>query len=293
MYLSVGKHALKFMINFWIIGLIILPYGVISGVFSLDIRFIIDSIFGISDIVMEWWFIPQYIVLLSIAPAMVYLLNRCRDRSRNYLWIIPTAIIITISFVYLANVFIGFFGLYIIDISNIIYTYLIYFTRFDTFLTFAVGIICAKFSIFNCISDFKHTKLISYLLILLSISIRVIFLNSPDSMKYDFIVVPLFVFGITEILYNTNISKYIIFFSKHSTNMWLTHTFLCYYYFQGIIMKPYYSTLIYLWLLFLSVLTSYLINLLYIPIYNKLFSKDHKFSYKNYLFFKKRKYMLK
>ena len=115
---------------------------------------------------------------------------------------------------------------------------------------------------------------------------RFAFSNNPISMKVDFFVVPLFIFGTTTLIIKTNISKLLEYFAKHSTNIWLTHTFWCYYFFQNIVIKPYYSILIYIWLLGLSLLSSYIINLIYVPINNCLFSKEHKLSYNNDFFIK-------
>lgn len=60
-------------------------------------------------------------------------------------------------------------------------------------------------------------------------------------------------------LYKSRIQKIFNLLGKHSTNMWLTHSFFCYYYFQGVTYYPKISILILTWLIILSLSSSYLI----------------------------------
>ena len=158
--------------------------------------------------------------------------------------------------------------------------------NFDCVITFIVGIMCGCFNII-----YYYQRNIGYkrwLLCIISIFVayytRLVFSNSPKSTNVDFIVVPLLILPLMTLFYNTKIGTVLQYFAKHSTNIWLTHTFWCYYFGQQIVLLPKYSILIYLWLLILSLLSSYIINLLYIPINNLLFNKLHKLSYKGYFY---------
>lgn len=50
------------------------------------------------------------------------------------------------------------------------------------------------------------------------------------------------------------------YISKHSTNMWLTHMFFYMIYFENIVYAPRYPLLIFIWLVILCIVSSYLIN---------------------------------
>ena len=76
-------------------------------------------------------------------------------------------------------------------------------------------------------------------------------------MRLDFIIAPLFVFSSAALLYPMKrLSAVPCFFSVHSTNIWLTHTLWAYYFATDIVVLPRYSTVIYLWLLALTLHSS-------------------------------------
>lgn len=59
------------------------------------------------------------------------------------------------------------------------------------------------------------------------------------------------------------IEKILVFFSKHSTNIWLTHMFFYMIFFKDWVFSPKYPLLILGWLIVLCVGTSYIINFIY------------------------------
>lgn len=62
------------------------------------------------------------------------------------------------------------------------------------------------------------------------------------------------------------LNNILYFLSKHSTNMWLTHMFFYMIFFKKLVFAPKYPVLIFIWLIILCVITSYLINIIYMPI---------------------------
>lgn len=275
MYKKVGLKALSFMMNFWVIALLVYPIGLMMGFFTLDFDCIIKVVFADYPSVMEWWFVRQYIVLLILAPIFVGVFS-----NKSYIGKVIPVLIICVF--WLSTRLLIKYGY--IDLNSIFISYFWYFENIPCLLTFIVGIITAKFDLFSLYLNIPHNKLFSLLCVIMCCLCRFAFSNNPTSMEVDLFVVPLFVFGITTLIIKTHISKLLEYFAKHSTNIWLTHTFWCYYFFQNIVIKPYYSILIYIWLLGLSLLSSYIINLIYVPINNWLFSKEHKLSYENYFF---------
>lgn len=277
MYKKVGVHALKFMSNYWIIVLIELLVGTIIGKIKINLEIVINAIFGIVDGVAEFWFIQAYIVMLLIAPILVILLSK-KQIITKILTILLLVIIYLIVRVLLKYDYIddsGIFASYFWQIENL-----------PIVATFFMGMLCSKFDIykkvFNNRAVSNHIVLFSVLCLIFVVSFRIIFCNSPTSMKFDFLLAPVFVFAFTTLVCNNKLSKIMRLFGKHSTNIWLTHTFWWYYYFQNIVLLPKVSLLIFVWLIILSLFTSYIINILYIPLYNRVFSKRRNFSYQGY-----------
>lgn len=286
MYKKVGFHGLKFMTNYWVIALLLFPIGLTQGFFKLSVKDITYVLFASYDSVMEWWFVRMYIVILILAPLFIRLFQKISVQKR----IIPIVIVFSLWLVVRIMMrFVPVFGAWAI-IKEIFLNYYLYFENFDCIIIFISGLFCARY---NLISYFlreekKDKVLISVVFIIVAIITRVLYSNTPTSMNVDFVVVPMFIIPLTALFYNTKISVILMWFGKHSTNIWLTHTFWCYYFGQKIVLLPKYSLLIYIWIIILSIASSYLINLIYIPISNLFFSREHRFSYKDYTFFLKR-----
>ncbi len=276
-YKSLFVRALRFLTNFWIIFLIFIPIGIFIGVYKFNIIDIVLAFFGMNPGVYagEWWFVSCYITLLFIFPCFNYLLSKQKIHKKLII------IFIYCSIYLLGRIVIKFFG------SNIFFdNYFWYLENVEILSVFFVGMICAKFNVYGRLLNFFvnkiNIKIILITVLIISVLIRVVFSNTSTSMAVDFIVVPIFVFAVTTLLYDTSISKFFILMGKHSTNIWLSHTFWCYYFWQPLVFLPYISTAIYLWLVILSLGTSFIINLLYVPFSNLVFSKEHRLSYKGY-----------
>ena len=63
-----------------------------------------------------------------------------------------------------------------------------------------------------------------------------------------------------------SLNQLLLFIGKHSTNLWLTHMFFYLVYFRQLVFFPKYPLLIYIWLVLLCLLASYVINALNQPI---------------------------
>lgn len=71
------------------------------------------------------------------------------------------------------------------------------------------------------------------------------------------------------------VESFFMLMGKHSTNIWLVHTFFCYYYFHDFIYGLKYPILIYILTLGLSVISSVVINKLYQLLFGKISSYIH------------------
>ena len=101
-------------------------------------------------------------------------------------------------------------------------------------VSFFVGTIFAKYHIFegwreNIERLGKIEKIaVSIFIIALSIYVRTYFVT----VEFDIVIVPIFIFGCYMLIEQIQFFKYPLnFFGKYSTNMWLVHTFFCYYFY--------------------------------------------------------------
>lgn len=274
MYVKVGIHGLKFMLNFWIIALFLLPIGIIRGFFQFTVIEVTYVIFAAHDYVMEWWFVRMYIVILIITPMLIRLFQRITIKKRLLPLVFFFAFWLTLKIILQKTNPIGEMA----SLKELFYSYFVWFENFDCIIIFICGMLCAKT---NAIKYFLREKprdraVLSLFFIFTAIVVRVMFSNHPATMNVDFVVVPLFVLPLTSILSGTKAGSVFMWFGKHSTNIWLTHTFWCYYFGQKIVLLPRYSVLIFVWLMLLSIASSYLINILYLPVSRILFSRNIK-----------------
>lgn len=279
MYKKVIVQGIKFLVNYWVILLFVFPIGLGLGFFEFNMNTILRIGVATYKGIGEWWFVKLYICLILVAPLLVILFQKIDIRKK----IIPFAI--AFSALVLVKVVAHFIG----EGTGPVYKVIDLYTTildFKCVLVFIVAMLCARFNVIALYQRFEGSMrvLLCLVSVIAAIAIRVIFSNSSASMKVDFIVVPLFILPLVTLLEKTKFAGLLGFFAKHSTNIWLTHTFWCYYYGQEIVLLPRYSILIYLWLLVLALISSYIINIVYIPINNLIFGKEHKLSFAGYLY---------
>ena len=59
------------------------------------------------------------------------------------------------------------------------------------------------------------------------------------------------------------LDRLLYYLSGHSTNMWLTHMFFYMVYFESLVFMPKYPLFIFIWLVILCIIPSYLINIIF------------------------------
>lgn len=289
-YKNVLFRAIKFMTTFIIIFFLFVPIGMFTGYFEFNAKYLLGSLFGlcIGTYNNTWWFVNAYITLLFITPLFIYFVSNAKLYKK--ILVIST---LPVLYVFI-RIIIHFIG------SNIIIDH--YFWHLENLplvLSLFTGIVCAKFNIYKVtithLQKITNKKtgtiiliLVSVLIMILSIILRVKTVRNIVDMRWDFIIAPLFVFSTATLIYNSKFKNVFILLGNHSTNMWLTHAFLCYTYFQMLVFLPYYSELVFLWFILLTLLTSYIVNLISVPINNLLYSKEHRLSYKGYFTFYKK-----
>ena len=136
-------------------------------------------------------------------------------------------------------------------------------------------------SIYN--NDKIETYYYSLFSIFSSIFIRWNLITNEASTKIDFFIVPLFILPIASIISKKKfVTKFFSLFGKHSTNFWFLHGYFFEYYLD-ILILPKYSNLCYIWHVFLTLISSYVVNIVLVPIINYINFKQ--FNYKGYFHF--------
>lgn len=261
------KKMIKFLINYWTVFLIFVPIGLIffnsSSQYHFNVIVFMENFFTLSSSYNgEWWFVRLYIELLLVFPLVRLLLKRkimfsCAIISGLYI----------ISF--------GMEGIFKIlpQLSYLENTLLYHDIKSVLFwqMTFCFGCLTAKLDIFGYINkrilnNRLDTKAFYIAMILLIVLVRIGFtkvfkiIGKADATSVDFVLAPLFILICTNFIFNNKSKKIFLLLGKHSTNMWLTHSFYCYYYFQSFVFIPKLSILIVIWLAVLSLCSSIFID---------------------------------
>ncbi len=262
-YKEIFERIKKIYINYWVVFIIFIPIGFVFFGKNFNIKEFILNFIGLSSSYNgEWWFFRLYIELLLFAPLLKFIINDNLYRS----------IINTIALLVLGK-FISLVFKIGLDIDYI--TNSILYIDIQRLLvwqaSFSIGYMCAKFNIYyKVIKKFieynMDRKVVYGFICILVVSIRYIIGNSTI---IDFILAPVFIFGIVNIIYDGIAKNIFVFLGKHSMNMWLTHSFFCYQYFQLLVFKPKVSIIIFVWLVMLSLVSSIFINYI-IRLYNNL-----------------------
>lgn len=232
----------KFYPRFWFIATIFLTYGFLSRAISLSLTNLITTALGIStQFNGEWWYIKQYLVLVGLFPALYMLLQGTRD-NRHLSLRLTLSVIIAYA------------------VSRLLYA------QFTYCLIFIEGITVARYRIFDRVNlhfeNTRHAGAIAIAIMMATFVIRTALSSEAASSFPDVIIIAPFIYSVISIL-GSKEHRILASFGKHSTSLWLSHTFIIYYYFQPIILMPKYSVLIFFWALLLSLIVAMLLDASY------------------------------
>lgn len=231
----------KFYPRFWFIATIFLTYGFLSRAISLSLANLITTALGITtQFNGEWWYIKQYLVLIALFPALYMLLQRTRDNRHLSIRLTLSAIIAY-------------------AVSRLLHA------QFTYCMILIEGIMVARYRIFDRVNiRFKNTgtRAIAIATVIVTFILRTALASEASSSFPDVIIIAPFIYSVISLLGSKG-HRILASFGKHSTSLWLSHTFIIYYYFQPIILMPKYSVLIFFWALFLSLLVAMLLDASY------------------------------
>lgn len=250
---SIGQQILSLYFSLWKVMAIFLPIGFLffgnqELYSSFGAQCVNFSNFTIREFVGnitgweltyngEWWFFSSYIYALFLGCVFLEMTgNRCSKHADMFLVIVVElfAVCIAPNLVQVPALS-GLSG-------SMFFWRLICLNAY--IVCFLMGIVAAKYDsitqVRKMLNGFGSVQkiLLSIVLQILVILIRVYFC---DSGEIDLVLLPAYIASLMVLVDAIPYSrKVLLFFGKHSTNMWLTHSFFCFYF--GVFAKAVYFT---------------------------------------------------
>jgi surface polysaccharide O-acyltransferase-like enzyme len=261
-------RILKLLINYWIVLLLFaVGLGIVMGKseefpgsFS---KFILN--FTTLDCTYNgaWWFVSSYVLLVLSSSFIFKILEKYNFR----IVLIFSFAIYVVFYVQRIKIPIQFHQL-LLDLLLKQITLL-----GNCQFPFVIGAIVFQqkwYSKFSALFD--NIKFKNYLFLFLIFATIVFHAVIPTLFVAAFTGI-FFVFCFNGLQIPNFLDKILQYLSGHSTNIWLTHMFFYLIFFRKFIFAPQYPILIYLWLIFCSLVASYFVNLFYLPVIKWLDTK--------------------
>ncbi|ALS18150.1 acyltransferase family protein [Clostridium butyricum] len=264
-YKLILKKLINFYKQYWIVFIIFVPIGFIFFYREFNFFEFIKNFIGISSSYnREWWYVNQYIKILLMFPVINLFFYDFKDKKIT-VWKITLIIFAIIFLILSSKIFI---------IKKILLFILKHIGKYTA--VFIVGFLFAKYKLYERMYKFNvdneiSSKFIATILLLSVVLARTLLATNAAYNDIDVVLVPFLIYSLVVLLKKSDKLKKIIgVFGKNSNYMWLTHTFICYYYFQSAITFLKISIFMYLWLIIISLGISFMINKLYCKIISNI-----------------------
>ena len=220
------RRILRFLCKYWLVYFVVVPVGLILHKYSFNIPEMINNFIARRmTYSSEWWYVQQYISMLLLFPIIQWIFSKIDIlKSRR-----EKIFLLLLSIVWCSLLFNG----KLVSLINQKYqlVYLAIFTE---------GIICAKYKIFERISDFLQCNLYrkcwAVMITIVCFVIRWEFAKGPEYIAVDTIITVPLIYAVTINVRETDrLKNLLIKIGEKSVYMWLIHTFFCYYFFQNVI----------------------------------------------------------
>lgn len=241
------SRIIKLYLHYWVILAIFVPVGIFygGGNYFTSLTRVLENLTGV---VVNWnyecWFLFPYALLSLSYPLIFKLIDRFKP------W--P---IITITFIAsLCSISFYHFGLNkdAGAILNIIVTII------NFLFCFCCGALTKKYKVIERFRKYidKLKSINLYLAIALLMLLRIIVPHASWSGVYSIVIIIL----LSSLSYNKYPRKVLTFLGNHSMNIWMIHTWFCYYIFHSFIYSFKYPLVIFIVTLILSLLFSFIVN---------------------------------
>lgn len=192
-----------------------------------NIRDVMVAFLGFSNKYnFEWWFYEHYIIAMLTFPFARWVIKK-NSNPVNIALIVVASILTTNLAPALGDIpVIGLFN------ENFLYTSFICQTQF-TMGCFWMGMAMAKGNLLERLNDsMKSHKLLNPVTDILAWGLLMIFREELAYKSWDIFLVPVLIVTALDLLNRVKlIKKGFWHLGKESTNMWLTHTFYCFYFY--------------------------------------------------------------
>ncbi|MGP4074906.1 acyltransferase family protein [Halobacillus sp. K22] len=255
------RRIVQLLIRFWVILFTFLGIGLIMGnmqafsggfyEFFLNFFLLSNSYNG------AWWYLQTYTILIILSP---FLFNFIKKHN-PWLVVMVSGLIYLLAYIQRIKHVIDFGDN---SVVNIVVNALVLVGTSQ--FAFLAGAIFAEKKIYSWFTRQLQKLKRKNTLCILGIVLLIIIHSIYESM----IIAPLTAISFICLFSAMDKSKFLrkvlTYFGVHSTNIWLTHMFFYMSMFPAIVFAPKYPILIYMLLIVLCLVTSYLINLIYSPL---------------------------
>lgn len=250
------QRVLKLLVRFWIIMILTCCVGFALGMKEQfpgsALNFILNALLIKSSYVGAFWFIQTYTILILLSGVFFKLIKKY-----SYWIVLPVSLVL----------YVGAFGIEYVVLGNILIEEISLFVNalmlfMRSQFSFVIGMIMAKEEIVdrgNVLAKIRNNSILPWLFLILVIIVRA---NLRHMIFAPFSAIALIIlFG----TYNWGKSgeKILLFFGKHSTNMWLTHMQFYMIFTPALVFASRNVFIIMLTLVVLSLTASYVVDWIY------------------------------
>ena len=246
------SRLLKLYLHYWVILLVFVSIGhfIRPEVYPGSFLYVISNIIGYhTNYNGEMWFLLPYVILSALSPMLFRMVKKVKA-----LYIIVFTLLIHIATSYCISRYgESFLYLNYWAYNPLLVLYLLF--------NFSLGAMAARTDFFERLRSkrLNHIGLYAWGGVIALVSFNCIF-------KYNFF----YAFGIITCLLfiplPTEIKNSLCKLGDQSMNMWMIHSWFCYYLFHNFIYSFSYPLLIFIVLVIISYVSSLLINLIAVPI---------------------------
>jgi hypothetical protein len=254
---GIGKRILLLWLNYLIILIVFIGIGSFirpdkyPGNFS---EIISNTFTWTSSYNSKWWFLFPYLMLVLLSKFLFSLFNSVHS----------VIVFIILGCIYAATYMIIFYNKSYLYNHELLYKPVLI---LNLLFSFGTGALFAKERVFQTVGRYIHlNSWLIWLFIILLTALRMILSVAIFNPLFAF----LFILCFFMLKRSIAVNEILAILGKHSTNMWLIHSFFCYYLFKDFIYSFKYPVIIFIVLLIISLISSFLINLIYKPISAKL-----------------------
>ena len=239
---NILNNLKKIYIAYWKVFLIFIPIALIfftnqiayCELSTIYARFdgwswkeVFQNFFGFSNTFNgEWWFLKSYIIAIALFPFIKKIFDK-NSFLKNIIFIIIASILMT-------NLFPALGKLEYLGNLNNNFLYRTIFCQSSPYITcFYIGVLFAKENYIIKLKNILNKVIkINCITDIIAIGIIIFFRNYIANSEMDILYVPLLVIFISDLFkYMPKVGDVFNNLGEHSTNMWLIHSFYCYYFY--------------------------------------------------------------